>query len=121
MLKIQTYLKEIKNKGIGLIAGQDIKKNSVIWVYNEQIDIVLNNKNLPKILKEFLEIYATKNNNKYMLCCDNARFMNHSLKPNIKSLGSFKDNIAIKNISKGEELTIDYNTIDEDPVDFKVI
>lgn len=56
-----------------------------------------------------------------MLNTDNARFINHSKKPNTKPLGKFKDNIALKNIRKGEEITIDYEKIDVGKVDFKTI
>ena len=83
-------------------------------------------KNIPKKLKIFFEKYAVDTGDgRYFLCGDNTRFMNHSKNPNIKSLGKgskiAKDGVAIKNIKPGDEITIDYESLEDVPIDFKVV
>ena len=54
----------------------------------------------------------------FILCFDDARFLNHSKKPNIKQskVGQEIDGveIAARDIKKGEELVCDYNHFDFD-------
>lgn len=119
MLTVKTKLKEIPGKGIGLIANQEIRKGQTIWTYNPLIDIKIKKKDIPKEAKEFFDTYAVDQGGDYIVInTDNARFTNHSKNPNIKSLGHFKDNIALRDIHKGEELTIDYDEIDVNDHDF---
>lgn len=125
MLTVKTKLKEIPGKGIGLIADQKIKKGQTVWTYNPIIDIKIKKKDIPKEAKVFFDIYAVDRGGDYLfLNTDNARFINHSKKPNTKNLGSFKDNItpkdniALHDIHKGEEITIDYDTIDVNGANF---
>ena len=119
MLVVKTKLKEFPEKGIGLIADQEIKKGQTVWVYNPIIDIKINEKDIPEPAKDFFNTYAVDIGEDYLcLSIDNNRFLNHSEKPNIKSLGSFEDNIALRDINIGEEITIDYNEIDVNGINF---
>ena len=126
MLIKKSHLKNIDNKGIGLFAGENISKNDFIWIYNNIIDLIIEPNNIPVELNDFVNTYATKIKNseqhkgKWLLYCDNARFINHSNNPNTKSLGNFKGNIAIKDILENEEITIDYTDIDSDEILFKI-
>lgn len=120
MLVIKTKLKEIPCKEIGLIADQKIKKEQVVWEYNPIIDIKIMKNRIDNNMKPFFEKYACDlGGNFWMFNTDNARFINHSDKPNIKSLGHFKESIALRNIKKGEEITTDYNIIDVNGANFK--
>ena len=120
MLVVKTKLKQIKGKGIGLIADQKIKKGQTVWVYDPIIDIKIPKKDIPTKAMEFFETYGVDTGKKYLfLNTDNARFINHSKNPNTKNLGHFKDNIAIRDIKPNEEITIDYNTIDVNKLDFQ--
>jgi SET domain-containing protein len=119
MLTVKTKLKEVPGKGIGLIADQKIKKGQTVWTYNPIIDIKIKRKDIPKEAKEFFKTYAVDHGgNHIFLNTDNARFINHSKRPNTKSLGDSKDNIALRDIKKGEEITIDYDEIDVNGADF---
>ncbi len=119
MLIIKTKLKEVDGKGIGLFADQEIKKSQSVWAFNSIIDIKINKKDIPEDAKEFFHIYAIDNGeNNFYLNTDNARFINHSENPNIKSLGPLKNNIVIRDIHIGEEITIDYNEIDINGANF---
>ena len=122
MLTIKTKLKEVPGKGIGLISDQEIKKGQTVWIYNPIIDITVKKKDVTKEVKDFFDIYSCDlGGDIYMLNVDDARFINHSKNPNIKNLGSYDKSIALKNIKKGEEITIDYNTIDVTDINFEVI
>ena len=122
MLVVKTSLKEFKGRGIGLVAKEPINKGTVVWTFNPVVDILINKKSIPKEALEFYDTYGVEyKKGKFALNTDNARFINHSKNPNTKSLGSFKDNIAIKNINPGGEITIDYSKIDVGGVNFKVV
>lgn len=121
MLKVKTYLDKSPINGIGLFSNQDISKGDIIWNYDGMIDQsyskrdVLNMKD--KSLKDFLKKYAYLDNSIgqgfYILCVDDARFMNHSTEPNTIN-GEGHATIASRDIIAGEELTCDYYEIDDD-------
>jgi len=93
-----------------------------VWTFNSLIDIKFDKKSIPKEALSFFEKYAVdRGKGKFFLNVDNARFINHSKNPNTKSLGPSKDNIATKDISPGEEITINYSEIDVTGVDFQEI
>ena len=119
MLVIKTKLKEIPGKGIGLVADQEVKKGMVVWEFDLIVDIKIYKKDIPHQAENFFKTYAVDNGDDFVyLNVDNARFINHSDEPNIKSLGKMKDNIAIRDIEPGEEITIDYREIDVNGADF---
>jgi len=121
MLIVKTKLKEFVGKGIGLVADEFIVKGQEVWVYHSVVDISVDLDIIPKEAKAFYDEYAVEyEKGKFMLNTDNARFINHSEDPNLKNLGSFKSNVAIKDIHPGEEITINYNEIDINSVDFDV-
>lgn len=88
-------------------------------MYDPIIDIRVLKKDIPEKAKEFFNTYAVDHGKGYLLLnTDNARFTNHSDNPNTESLGIDEDNVALRNIHIGEEITIDYNKIDVNGVDF---
>ncbi len=68
-------------------------------------------KQLPLVSQEQLwrYIYFDKKHKKYLLCGDNARFFNHSNNPNCDD-SSDDITMTVKDIKKGEELTVNYRT-----------
>lgn len=117
MLLIETYLKEVEGKGIGLFAGEKILSGSM-WHKDEDIfdkkytrDFVLSNG-----LKKFFYHYATYHLEEdcFYLCSDNARFVNHSENPNTYYDKEKGGCFAVRDIEKGEEITCDYKTICDD-------
>ena len=123
MLLVKTYLAPSKIEGIGLFAGQNIKKGETTWEYTSGFDSSFEErsiKNMPSILQDFIYNYASLSmiSNKYILGNDNVRFTNHSSKPNLESV-KIKGEVekiarAKRDIKKGEELTIDYRTFDRE-------
>lgn len=64
--------------------------------------------------------YRHKVTGNYILCGDNARFLNHSFNPNLVADDSGGENdVAVRNITAGEELTVDYSQFDDD-FDYKI-
>ncbi|MEK6907372.1 MAG: SET domain-containing protein [Nanoarchaeota archaeon] len=112
MLLVKTKLGLSKIHGIGIFADQPISKGTTVWKFNPLIDKYISKsdlKQIPLVLQEQLHkyIFLDKNQKKYLLCGDDARFFNHSNKPNCDDS---VDNVttAIKEIKKGEELTVNY-------------
>ncbi len=119
MLLIPTTIGPSFIQGIGLFAATDIPKDTVIWKWDPSLDMeILWSTALtwPQPAQEFLHTYAYRNveHQTWMLCGDATRHMNHSFKPNVHSQGPYGEDITMRDIQKGEELTIDYRQFDPD-------
>jgi SET domain-containing protein len=120
-----------KKKGRGAFAKKTIKKGTIIDIAPV----------IPLLNRDYNKIYSTKLSNycfvwedpkhkpefKKAIIFSICQFINHSYEPNAKYLYSYIGQVitfkAIKNIEKGEEITINYNGLvsDKSPVWFKVI
>ncbi len=119
MLLVETFINCTAGKGVGLFAKKPIAKGTVYWIRNESFDRVftLEHKNsLEPIAAEYLEKYGfMEANGNWYLCNDNARFSNHSNKPN--SYNHFDDHGIVKycttskDILEGEEILCDYTEV----------
>jgi len=117
MLLVKTRIDKSKSHGTGLFADQFIRKGTKTWKYHPKFDSSFTSKqinSLPSFAKKRLLdfLYFDFKINKYILCCDDQRFINHSNKPNIQSRPSF--DIAMRNIKKGEELMCNYEDYEKD-------
>ena len=68
-----------------------------------------------KINRKYLEYYCyfDKKRNKFILCSDNQRFINHTSNSNLENIISTPDlDIAAIDIKPGDELLCDYNKFD---------
>lgn len=113
MILVKTKLKEIEGKGIGLFAAEFIPNGTIWWKDTPLYDKIISKEEYDSydlIQKEFCDkyIFIKKDGTMYM-CIDNARFINHSDKPNTGNTG--EDCLAIRDIQEGEELTCDYRDI----------
>lgn len=109
MMLIDTFVANSKINGSGIFTKEKIKENTRIWRFDEGYDLVLSPEQLnsmPLWQRKFFETYCFMNEGKLYYCCDNARFMNHSEKPNTyeKPDGTYSS----FDIEIGEELTCDY-------------
>lgn len=121
MLQVKTYIDKSPINGIGLFSETFIPKGTVVWDFTEHIDlmyskhVVDNMKDNP--IKQFLKRYSYLDGDmgmpQYVLCVDDARFMNHSDHPNTTN-GQGHKTIASRDILTGEEITCDYYEIDDD-------
>jgi uncharacterized protein len=121
MLLVKTILAPSKIEGLGLFAAQSIPKGSVVWKFIPGVDVLLEAseiEKLPLITQDICRRYAYLDftSNKYVLCGDDARFVNHSEDPN--TAGVYPDgepfglDIALRDIPVGEEITCDYRAFD---------
>lgn len=108
-----------KIHGLGLIAHEAISAGSLVWQFIESIDHCLSANQIeklpPQAHSQMLNYaYRSGKGDLYILCGDDARFMNHSDSPNCKAgIGDMVGcTIAAKDIQKGEELTEDYYSFD---------
>ena len=118
MLVIKTKLRLSSINGIGLFADQDIVKGLVVGLNKDNLGTIRYTQkqwhnleeNLSKESFKHIKRYAFKNkeDNLFWLNLDDTRFINHSENPNIVTAGA--NDIAIKDIKKGEEILIDYTT-----------
>jgi SET domain-containing protein len=117
MLTVKTKIGPSFLHGIGLFAGEFISRGSVTWRYNAEFDTAFSREQinrLPTTTQDYLFKYAyfDKILNKYVLCFDDQRFINHSShEPNI--LSTPREDRAARDIQPGEELTCDYNQYDD--------
>lgn len=101
--------------GTGLIANERISAGSVIWVLKPGFDLVLTKRELDELsppaqkqIRKF--IYIDVDTDKYILCSDDAKYMNHSDSPNTSTQG--QQTVALCDIEPGTELTGDYREFD---------
>lgn len=96
--------------GYGVVAKKFIPKGTITWALDE-LDREFTPKQFEKMhaeYKDILEFYSFRNNHgNYVLCWDNARFVNHSFNSNCLTT-AYDFEIAIRDIQVGEQLTDDY-------------
>ncbi len=119
MVKTRLGISDIA--GIGLFADQDIPKGTVTWRFMGDFDRQLTKgeiDGLPEPARSNLldHTYLDAASGLFVLCADNARFMNHADEPNtagVHAPGAIEGyDIAIRDILAGEEMTCDYRTFD---------
>ncbi len=118
MLLVKTRLGLSSIHGIGLFADEDIAKGTRIWEFTPGFDLQIPKDQFYRIpeasRQDFLKYsYTSINNGHFILCCDDARFFNHSENPNVQDIPGSDPmdegvTIASRNIQRGEELTCDY-------------
>lgn len=121
MLLVKTVRKNSTIHGLGLFADQFIPAGTATWRFTPGVDAALHPEVLDRIPEtaraQFLRYsYLDIRTGLYVLCADDARFMNHSDDPAV--LGDYEQepvfgvDIATRDIGAGEELTCDYTTFD---------
>lgn len=129
MLTVRTYLGPSKIHGIGIFANEDIPAGMTVWTFHPLIDQAFNHKEwselkakLSEACFEQIESFIYKEDGRYILCGDNARFMNHSEDCNLSEDKTTGNNLAARVIRKGEELTCNYaDFCDPDDPNLKIV
>jgi SET domain-containing protein len=128
MLTVKTRLGPSDIAGMGLFADQAIPKGTVTWRFMPGLDRLLTEDEmnaLPEPARSSLldHTYRDAASGLFVLCADNARFMNHAEDPNTAGVHEpcaiEGYDVATRDIAAGEELTCDYRTFDAH-VDFKL-
>ncbi len=119
MLLVSTFIEKSPIHGIGLFSKEFISKDTIIWSFNPKLDIVISRKEMAELgvyaRETFLRYCYQPDQETYVLCFDDARFINHSDDPNTTD-DSKKEGyvIAAKDINSGEEITSNYKVFDLD-------
>lgn len=114
MFLVPTYLAESRIHGMGAFASEPIEEGQIVWEFTEGVDWRIP----PEVMERFPEPYQGRlrewsyldESGVYILCGDNAKFMNHADRPNCIEGARFTR--AARAIRVGEELTCDYRTFD---------
>lgn len=115
MLTVKTYLDKSAIDGLGVFAGQDVKKGDRIWTFVHGFDMALPSTDVdafPDAAREYIKKYAFQEKGIVIFTGDNDRYTNHSFTPNTYMAES-GDIIAKADIRQGEEITSDYREFDE--------
>ena len=113
MLLVKTYLDKSAIHGLGVFAGQFIRKDTKIWRFVEGFDRFYSPKEfvrLPKPARDFIKFHGYRVDGEILLTVDHDRHMNHADEPNTYLKSGYA--IARRNIRKGEEITNDYREFD---------
>lgn len=96
--------------GYGVVATQFIPKGTITWVL-DKLDRSLTPTEVAAMepfYQDIIDTYCYRNNKgQFVLCWDNARFVNHSFRSNCLT-SAYDFEIAIRDIQPGEQLTDDY-------------
>jgi len=113
MLLVKTYLDKSPIHGLGVFAGEFIRKGTRIWRFVEGFDRFYSPKQfakLPKSARDFIAQHGYRVDGEILLTADNDHHMNHSDAPNTYLRNGYA--VARRNIRKGEEITNDYREFD---------
>jgi SET domain-containing protein len=127
VLLVKTRLAASDIHGIGLFAAEFIREGTVVWQSHPAVDIRLTEEQIAGLAESCREqirkySYREKHTGLYVLCGDDARFFNHSARPNCIDVfrGEGEDlTLATRDIEEGEEMTCDYALFDLDLVEGK--
>ena len=117
MLRVSTFVAPSRIAGVGLYAAQRIPAGTQIWEFTDGVDWMLTREELegfPEPFQSRLRHYVyLDESGLYVLCGDNAKFMNHAVEPNCSDTDP-KYTVTRRTIEAGEELTCDYREFDLD-------
>jgi SET domain-containing protein len=124
--KIYIAKSRIANAGRGVFAAQSIKRDEVIEVC-PVIEVPLDDvSNTPESILDNYYFYFGKNNEKLAIALGFGSIYNHAYEPNAtykkKPRDKVIDFVAIRDIKKDEEITVNYhfgNPDDKSPVSIK--
>lgn len=109
---------------IGHFAAEEIPKGALISRHEKGFDIFVTKepyRALTGPAQAFFDHYGYWSDELggYVCSADNHRFTNHSSSPNVGTIGAKEgndgDDIALRDIKTGEELTVDYRVFGENP------
>lgn len=119
MIHPDTEIRLINEKvGYGVVATRFIPKGTITWAL-DKLDRIFTPEQIEKmdnLYQMVLDKYTYRNpEGNYILCWDNARFVNHSSNSNCITT-AYEFEIAVRDIQPGEELTDDYGYLNiEEP------
>lgn len=129
MLLVKTRVAPSPIHGLGLYAAQDIPRGTPVWRFTPGFDLDTSAADLDKLPEAQRQIllhygYVDARLQRYILCCDDTRFINHSSTPNLaarRDVDPHGIDHAVRDISAGEELTLDYGLLEADSSSQEII
>jgi len=120
MLLIPVRVRTSPIHGLGAYAAQPIAEGTPVWRFTPGFDLDLDPVELERQPEHFRKVllhygYLDLRLQRYVLCCDDARFINHDAAPNLVpdySQDRYGVDVAARDIAAGEELTIDYGLVE---------
>jgi uncharacterized protein len=119
MIHPHTELQFINDRiGYGVVATRFIPKGTITWAL-DKLDRIFTPSQvavMDELYKRVLDTYTYRNpEGNYILCWDNARFINHSSNSNCITT-AYEFELAVRDIQPGEQLTDDYGYLNlEEP------
>lgn len=119
MLRVKTYIDVSSIHGIGLFADEFINKGTPTWQYDHGLDYLISKETIDSLTeiqkKVFIHYcYFDYDQDMYVMPIDDLRFINHTKdKSQINIESTPNQDIAARDIDKGEELLCDYNLFDD--------
>lgn len=116
MLLVKTSLRHSPIHGFGVFAEEFIPAGTVVWRYVEGFDSRLSEEfvlSLPPEGQAAIRHYSAFWKGGYVVSADDARFLNHSESANLRTTAEPDEDIAVRDILPGEELTENYREFDE--------
>ena len=113
MMIVRNYVAPSDIHGVGVFAGEDIKKGTCIYKFVDGVDIVMTREQTFAYSDEFARFmkifaYVDPADRSMVISVDNSRFMNHAEHPN--TVWDEQFGWATRDIQSGEEITCDYYT-----------
>jgi SET domain-containing protein len=120
MLLVPVRLGPSPIHGLGVFAVEPIPAGTVVWRFTPGFDLDLDPAILDAQPPHFRAVmlhygYLDPRLSRFVLCSDDARFINHSDTPNLRTDLSAEPHgvdVAARDIAAGEELTIDYGLLE---------
>ena len=118
MLLIPTYIAEsrIDGAGLGLYCKEFVAAETAVWQFHEGFDYIVPELPDNQLLRNFVMKYGClpiTGESGWVMCADDARFLNHSEDPNCWDFGD--STTARFDLAPHTELTSDYRTFCRDP------
>lgn len=120
MLIVKTRIARSAIHGYGLFAAERIGRGTPIWRFTSGFDLDLDPAcldTLPALARDYLLHYGyiDPRLNCLILCCDDARFMNHCDRPNTFTDYSLDDHgvdLAARDIDMDKEIALNYAIVE---------
>jgi SET domain-containing protein len=115
MLMVHASAGRSRIHGKGLIAREAIPAGTLIWALRPGFDVEMTKQQFEELARHSREqvaryIYTDVVTGNYILCSDDAKYMNHSDTPNTRTEG--RETVAISQIEPGQEITCNYYEFD---------
>lgn len=120
MLLVPTRVDRSAIHGLGVFPVAPIAAGTPVWRFTPGFDLDLDPQRLDALPPHARQVllhygYIDPRLGRFILCCDDYRFANHSDTPNLRpdrQSDRYGIDIAARDVAEGEELTVDYELVE---------